>query len=268
MINTTLRGTRYAGHGPVPGQLATVHRTGQNRKPGPRGPRGPHAMRTGKSGTAWQQRCDSFLLLPSFFHSTPGPKNRLPGTRHAATVSRSRFPGERGPPFPFSAFHSSAIAIDKRNSKRLKVYCADCASKSLRVQAGGRGCAGASAFFCIIITPRTTFFAISSPSVPRFPPLAGVTPRAWYRMREAVIDPRSVGVALCSVRYACCRMHKGLSRFYAVTRQAMIVTRDIHLTPAAMPINVYWSGTSRRASILCIRHAVLLLCRGRGTLLL
>ena len=96
-------------------------------------------------------------------------------------------------------------------------------------------------------------------------PPVGIAPRAWHGMHKAVIDPRSVGVALCSVRYACCRMHKGLSRFYAVTRQAMIVTRDIHLTPAAMPINVYWSGTSRRASILCIRHAVLLLCRDRGT---
>ena len=33
-LNTKQRGTRYAGHGPVPGQLATVHRTGQNRRPG------------------------------------------------------------------------------------------------------------------------------------------------------------------------------------------------------------------------------------------
>jgi hypothetical protein len=73
-------------------------------------------------------------------------------------------------------------------------------------------------------TPHN-FFRHKPPSVPRFPTLAGVTPRAWYRMREAVIEDRSVCVALCSVIYACCRMHKGLSRFYAVTRQAMKVTR-------------------------------------------
>jgi len=74
-----------------------------NTKRGPAGTAG-----TGKSGNrgnretgnADQPQFDSFLLGHAFFHSTPGPQTRLPGTRHAATVSRSRFPGNRGPPSP------------------------------------------------------------------------------------------------------------------------------------------------------------------------
>jgi hypothetical protein len=74
-----------------------------------------------------------------------------------------------------------------RFSNRLEIYCIDCASKSLRVQAGGRGCVRASAFFCIIITPPTTFFAISSPPLPQ-------------RTLRIAVSPRDPRIAVCVAR--------------------------------------------------------------------
>ena len=181
-INNTLRVTRYAGHGPVPGQMATVHRTGQNRKRGPAWTaatgkrettgneetrkRGPAASRLKRNRVAIH-----FYATPSFFSP------RINASTHHDMLIRTR-PPFPGPVFPANAARRSrsANAIGKRIHKRLKVYCADCASKSLRVQAGGRGCVRASAFFCIIITPRTKFFAISAsplaitlPIAPRLP---------------------------------------------------------------------------------------------------
>jgi hypothetical protein len=153
----------------------------------------------GKSGTAWQPRIDAFLLGCGFFHSTPGPQTRLPGTRNAVhrfPVPLSRQTRPAVPAFPYRV---PVSRLDIAISNRLKVYCADCASKSLRVQAGGAGVRRRVRVFLYYHHTPHNFFRHKRLTA-RLP--AGVAPRAWYRMREAVIEDRSVCVALCSVRYA------------------------------------------------------------------
>ena len=108
----------------------------------------------GESRTAWRAcrdpRFDSFLRHPAFFQSTPGPQNRLPGPRNAATVSRSRFPGKRGPPFPLFRVprhqlrYLSGLAIDYESLAR---YLSHCIIYANTLTEGGRGSAPTAVVF-------------------------------------------------------------------------------------------------------------------------
>jgi hypothetical protein len=167
--------TRYAIRGQLAISLHIGKRLGPYREtvnaaqPGPpeRGNGKPGETRPAGNGDQTQTKRNSIHFYPDkcFFSS------RNASTHHDMLIStpppfpRSPFPGKRGPPFPLSPYRFPVSRLFVRFSNRLGIYCIDCASKSLRVQAGGRGCVRASAFFCIIITPPTTFFAISSPSV-------------------------------------------------------------------------------------------------------